>query len=68
MMDEVIGKYGKNNGKYIETIDTTHADLKRLQELFTETSKIKDVMTTCTLFPTNQLVSFLLLRHMSLIL
>ena len=62
MIDEGIA-----NGKYIEKVTQDIQISNVSKTFFTETSKIKRVMTICFQFQTNQLVSLLLLKHISLI-
>ena len=56
---------GIQQGKYIETIDTTQSDLKHFQD-FTGILKNQNILIKCVQFLTNQVDSLQLLRHTSL--
>ena len=61
-----IIKEGMQQGKYIETKDTTLRDLKHFQDFFIDILKNQNIMIKCVQFLTKQVDSLQLLKHTSL--
>ena len=61
-----IIKEGMQQGKCIDTIDTTHSDLKHFHEFFTDIFKNQNITINCVQFLTNQVDSLQLLKQASL--